>query len=79
MDVQEANKKIAEQIAIANAALVEAARIAEESGTSFYWDGPTYGMGGYYEPAQKKPDDVDDDDWYPSSDEDGWRSSSHSC
>lgn len=77
MDKQTASKKIAEQLEIADKALAKAEKIADESGVSFSWSGPAYGMGGYYQPEEKKPEGSDED-WY-SSDEAGWRASSQSC
>ncbi len=68
-DKKEAQGKIAEQIKIAENALREAQRIADEAKVHFNWSGPSYGMGGYndgrdgidalsknnYKQAMKKP------------------------
>lgn len=70
----EATKKIADLLKQAEAALNEAASIADENGVSFGWDGPAYGMGGYYQPKVDNEDsEEEEDDWCESS---GWRSSS---
>lgn len=68
---REATGKIAEQLKIANEALKEAQRIADDAGVSFSWDGPTYGMGGYYTPNFEESDN-----YYEES---GWNASSQSC
>jgi hypothetical protein len=74
---KEASGLIAEQLKIAQAAVSEAEAIADASGEGFYMDLGGYGMGGYYHPEEKKPEDAGDD-WY-SSDEGGWNSSSSNC
>lgn len=74
---KEASGLIAEQLKIAQRAVSEAEAIADASGQSFSMELSGYGMGGWYTPAPKKPDDAGDD-WY-SSDEGGWQSSSSSC
>lgn len=71
MTREEVEKKIADCLKVANKALQEAAQLGKEHGVSFYWDGPAYGMGGYF-------------DWNSSNceyegDEAGWQSSSSSC
>ena len=73
----EAQGKIAEQIKIAENALEEAQRIADEAKVHFHWSGPSYGMGGYYE---GDPGDRSLEDWQESDDVDaGWSASSQSC
>lgn len=47
---QKALKEISEFVALAHVNLAEAERIADEHGVSFRFDGPEYGMGGYYRP-----------------------------
>ena len=44
----EIKNKIDELLREASRNLDEAARLAEENGERFYWDGPVYGMGGSY-------------------------------
>lgn len=46
---RKANERIAEILAQVEALLAEAAKVADDAGVTFYWDGPTYGMGGWYE------------------------------
>lgn len=76
-DKKEAQGKIAEQIKIAQDALKEAARIADEAKVHFNWEGPSYGMGGSYE---GDPDDRYLEDWQDSDDVNaGWSASSQSC
>ena len=76
-DKKEAQGKIAEQIKIAQDALAEAQRIANEAKVSFSWEGPSYGMGGYYE---GDPEDRYIQDWQDSdADDAGWSASSQSC
>ena len=60
-------------LAEAEAKLAEAEKIADATGTSFYWNGPSDGMGGYYTPVVKS----DEDDWEQS--DAGWQSSSNNC
>jgi hypothetical protein len=77
MDKQEAQGKVAEQLKIAEAALKEAARVADEAKISFSWEGPSYGMGGYSE-GDKESRYFED--WQESDAEDaGWSASSQSC
>lgn len=56
----------------AEAKIHEAETIADENNVSFQWDGPEYGMGGYYEPKYT------DSNGYTSFGA-GWSASSHSC
>lgn len=70
MDKQEANKLIAEKLGQIDALYAECEKLADEFDISFCVDGPTYGMGGYYNPTRSK-----DGSYY----EDGWLASSHSC
>jgi hypothetical protein len=49
---EEAAKKIADLLEQADALIAQAVGVSEESGISFYWDGPKYGMGGYYNPEE---------------------------
>lgn len=67
----EFKNKIGELLQEASRNLDEAARLAEENGESFYWDGPAYGMGGFYrsEEYNKKWDESNH----------GWMASSESC
>lgn len=57
MEKAEALALIAVKIKEAETALAEAAKTADENGVSFRWNGPDYGMGGWY----------DEDGWNPSS------------
>ena len=75
-DKQEAQGKIAEQLKIVRDAFAEAERIADEAGVSFSWDGPSYGMGGYYEGQGERKDETDEE-WEDS--DAGWSASSQSC
>jgi hypothetical protein len=49
-------------------------QIADSTGASFSFSGPSYGMGGYYTGLKTS----DDPEW-DSSDESGWMASSQSC
>lgn len=71
MDKQAAHEKIDALLAEANAKLEEAANVAREAGVSFSWDGPTYGMGGWFDPEVTT-------DAYGDQTE-GWQASSYSC
>jgi predicted alpha-1,6-mannanase (GH76 family) len=84
---KEAAQKVAQYIAEAESALSKAEDIATEYGVGFSWDGPSRGMGGYFNGARLKeiedrktqqPND-DDDEWSSSSDDGGWSSSSPRC
>lgn len=71
-DVQkEAYTKISNLIAQADANIAEAVRIAREAGVEFSWEGPAYGMGGYFDPARTEDEYGDESD--------GWLASSQSC
>lgn len=73
MDKQEANKQIAAILTKVYDLLSEAEVIAEKSGVCFRFDGPTYGMGGSFDPAEKgQPNEWNDV-------QDGWFASSQSC
>lgn len=63
--------KIDQLLQEANLKLDEAARLAEENGEAFYWDGPTYGMGGSYRSEEYLKR------WERS--DYGWMASSQSC
>ena len=67
---------IADHIKAAKHALNEAARIADENGVSFSWDGPddSWGFGGHYEPKG-----WNDSHCSGNFDDEGWQSSSSSC
>lgn len=71
MEKNQAKALIREKLDAANKALEEAATIAREHNTSFSWSGPTYGMGGYFDPES------DTDQWGEPTD--GWLASSNSC
>jgi hypothetical protein len=75
---KEASGLIAEQLKIAQRAVSEAEAIADASGQSFSMDLGGYGMGGWYTPVPKKPEDAGDD-WEASDESYGWQSSSSSC
>lgn len=68
--------EIAEYIRAARDALSMAEAVADKYSLEFYWEGPAYGMGGYY---SGKSATTDDDDGWNSSDEEGWQASSQSC
>ena len=53
----------------------EAEKIADEAGVSFSTSGPSYGMGGYYQPKANPATG-----WSASDDDEtGWVSSSNNC
>lgn len=60
----------------AEAKIAEAEKLADESGEMFHWDGPAYGMGGYYTP-ETEFESSDGESW--SSSDVGWAASSQSC
>ncbi len=74
---QIAQAKIAGQIKIAQDALTEAQRIADEAKVSFSWEGPSYGMGGYY--TGDKTERYFEDWQESDADDAGWSASSQSC
>jgi hypothetical protein len=74
---KEASGLIAEQVRIAKLAISEAESIADVTGVGFSLDIGGCGMGGYYSPAEKKPEGADDN--WESSDEGGWQASSSNC
>lgn len=49
MNTQEANAAIAEKLEAANKAIQEAQEIADFHNIGFRFEGPDYGMGGWYE------------------------------
>lgn len=67
MNVQEAAAKIAELIAQAESLITEAENISNTTGVGFNWSGPSYGMGGWYEPSGEYEGGY------------GWMASSQSC
>lgn len=81
MTKQEASKEIARKLAEARKLITECEQIADDAGVDFSWGGPSYGMGGYYNPKPKPEDttEEDDDNSWCSSDSYGWKSSSESC
>lgn len=70
---KEQKKILDEKINDAHAALQEAVRYAKKHGIEFYYSGPAYGMGGWYNPSDEGLDcgygDLSD----------GWQASSGSC
>ena len=75
MEKKEAVAKINELLEKVDALLKEAAEIAYKENVPFSWDGPAYGMGGYYDPIPVE-DGEDPDEWESSG---GWQASSQSC
>lgn len=73
---QQALTEINEKIEQAQRLIEEAQKIADKAGVGFSWDGPGYGMGGYYTP-EKGPNRWLEE--WEESDEGGWASSSTSC
>lgn len=71
MEKSQVNALIQEKLDAANKALEEAANIARAHKTSFSWSGPTYGMGGWFDPENTE-------DYY-GNETDGWLASSNSC
>lgn len=51
--------------------LSEVEAFATEHNLHFHWNGPTYGMGGYFDPTREH------DSWGEGGP--GWSASSHSC
>lgn len=76
--LKEANKTIADKIEAAESLIRECETIADQHGLEFRWEGPSYGMGGYY--IGKDPSKAD---WSSSTRDceggDGWSSSSSNC
>ena len=76
---EEASKLIAEKIAEIELSFKEIQAIADENGISFYWSGPTYGMGGSYtskiERQRDKDDEYYEDDGEESETGGMWRNS----
>ena len=66
-----ADKEIQVKLQEAKKLLDEAAEIARKHNVWFHWDGPTYGMGGSFDPEYTEDDYGDETN--------GWRASSHSC
>lgn len=62
-------KTVREALNAADAALKEAEKIAIATNERFYWDGPTYGMGGYFTPGEYIDNcgDTQTDAWLSSS------------
>lgn len=74
MTKQEATEQIAELIKSAHESIVAATEIANESGVSFYWDGPS----GCYNPL--KPDGWESSNCYGEDDDnEGWENSYSTC
>ena len=68
---KEKSAQLSALIKQAEAKLDEAVEFARENGLSFHWNGPAYGMGGYFDPEETK------DEW--GEDTGGWAASSQSC
>lgn len=79
MSEKEALELISQKLAEADKLIAEAEQIAKDNGVEFSWDGPTYGMGGYF----GKASDWESSDWEDSGCsidvEYEWRASSQSC
>ena len=60
----------------AERALQKVEVLSDKTGVGFYYDGPAYGMGGYYEPRPEGVEASDGPDW-DSSDSYGWQSSNN--
>ena len=69
--------KIADLLKEADAKLNEATAIADEAGVPFGWNGPEYGMGGFYSPKGWQESQYCSYSDY--EDKGGWNSSSSSC
>jgi hypothetical protein len=65
-------------LSAAEAALAKAAEIAQENGVSFSWEGPSYGMGGYFSPKAWNSSSGSCG-WTNDDEEGGWKASSQSC
>lgn len=72
MNKKEANSAISKIIAEVEELISKAEQIAVENDVSFYWDGPTYGMGGSFDPEYVGKDD----EW--GEQQNGWHASSQS-
>lgn len=69
--MSDANQQIQQLLKHAETILAECEKIATENKVDFRWDGPTYGMGGWFIAGEDQ-----DDDWNGSAE---WQASSHSC
>lgn len=82
VDKKEHYEKLAELVKEAYAALNVAEAYADEHALSFSFK-PAYGMGGWYYPQNLTSEQItkfkEDEGWYPSNTDDGWKSSSSSC
>lgn len=88
-DLSQKYAQLAVKIAELDAKLEEVTVFAQENKLGFHWDGPTYGMGGYFSPVRDpseippKPEYGSDEywDWCDQYDDEnqGWSSSSNSC
>ncbi len=77
---QEVVQEIAALVASSQATIREAEVLADKHGVEFYYDGPQYGMGGYYNP--RTLDELGNpvlNRWGGSPEGEGWMASSHSC
>lgn len=83
------NKEREEKIAALNKlieesekALQEAEAFADEHGLEFSWEGPAYGMGGYYQSKKAYLAEYGEDEPLVNSwgeEQYGWQASSQSC
>jgi hypothetical protein len=76
MTKEQASKQIAEYIQKAEKSIKDAEKLALKYKIDFDWNGPSYGMGGYFiggEDEEFSREDELDDDYY------GWKASSQSC
>ena len=71
--IKEANEQIANILKEIQAKFTEAAKIADDAGVDFRFEGPIYGTGGHYNPQE-----CESSDEYTSEDV-GWQASSQSC
>lgn len=67
---KEAKDKISNILREIEDKLAEATKIADAASVDFYWEGPSYGMGGHYTPEEYG------EKWGESA---GWAASSQSC
>jgi inosine/xanthosine triphosphate pyrophosphatase family protein len=75
---KKANEKIERLLKEAENAINEACRLARDHKLTFSWDGPSYGMGGYFDGQAAVTKKGEYGETY-DEDFDGWNASSQSC
>lgn len=79
MTKEQATQKIAELIKQAHELLGQAAQLADQHQINFGYDGPAFGMGGYYSPRPVEDENWTSSDCYVGDGDDnyGWQSSNN--